>query len=88
MKKINFSEIKFRPNLFAEPAPIEDIHKQIANALWQNKDIAAGKLALKLFDHPDIELSDADVNYIKGALDNFFQWVKTPILEALGEKAE
>lgn len=88
MKKINFAEIKFRPNLFAEPAPIEDIHKQIANALWQNKDIAAGKLALRLFDKPEIELNDAEVNYIKSALDNFFQWVKAPILETLGEKTD
>ena len=88
MKKINFSEIKFRPNLFAEPAPIDDINKQLANALWQNKDIAAGRLALKLFDNPEIEVNDQEKGYIKEALGNFYQWVKQPVLEALGEKAE
>ena len=84
--KINFAEIKFRPSLFEPEAPSNDIHKQVANAIWQQKDIAAGKFALKLFDNPEIEINDAEKGYIKEAVANFFQWAKAPILEALGEK--
>lgn len=86
--KINFSEIMFRSSLFSEPAPIQDIHKQIANVIWQNKDIAAGRFALRLFDNPELEVSDEEKGYIKAALADFFQWVRVPILEALGENAE
>lgn len=86
--KINFAEIKFRPSLFEEAVEIKDFNKQLANAIWQNKDIAAGRFALKLFDNSDIEINDAEKGYIKAALDNFLQWAKAPILEALGEKVE
>ena len=86
--KINFSEIKFRPSLFDEPVTIKDFHKQLANAIWQNKDIAAGKFALSLFDNPDIEINEQEKGYIKEALGNFLQWAKSPILEALGEKED
>lgn len=88
MKKINFAEIKFRPSLFEPETTINDFHEQLANILWQHKDIAAGKLALRLFDNPEIELNETEVNYIKSALDNFFQWVQTAVLEALSEKAD
>lgn len=86
--KINFSKLKFRPSLFEPETEIKDFHKQLANALWQNKDIAVGKFALKLFDNPEIEVNDAEKGYIKEALGNFLQWARIPVLEALGEKAE
>lgn len=86
--KINFAKLKFRPSLFEPETEIKDFHKQLANALWQNKDIAVGKFALKLFDNPDIEVSDAEKGYIREALGNFLQWARIPVLEALGEKAE
>lgn len=88
MKKINFSEIKFRPNLFAEPAPIEDFHKQLAEVIYQNSDVASGRLALKLFDNPEIEVNEQELDLIKKALMNFRQWVKVAVFEALGEKVE
>lgn len=86
--KINFATLKFRPSLLAPETEIKDFHKQLANALWQNKDIAVGKFALKLFDNPEIEIDDKEKGYIKDALGQFLQWVKTPVLEALGEKVE
>ena len=87
--KINFSKLKFRPSLFEPETEIKDFHKQLANALWQNKDIAVGKFALKLFDNPEIEINDAEKGYIKEALEQFLQWVRVPVLEALSdEKAE
>lgn len=86
--KINFSELKFRPSLFEEAIEIKDFHKQLANAIWQNKDIKAGKFALALFDNPDIEVDDEQKGYIKEALGNFLQWARIPVLEALGEKED
>lgn len=84
--KINFAELKFRPSLFDAPAPIADINKQLANALWQSDEIEAGRLALRLFDNPEIEISEAEAEHIKGALQGFKQWVKEPILTALEVK--
>ena len=86
--KINFAKIKFRPSLFEKEVEIKDFHKQLANSIWQNKEIAAGKFALRLFDTPDIEINEQEKGYIKEALGNFLQWVRTPVLEALGEKVE
>lgn len=37
--KINFAAIKFRPSLSSEPVVIEDIHKQIADAIKAYKDL-------------------------------------------------
>lgn len=86
--KINFAEIKFRSNLFEDEKPIKDFHKILANTLWQSRDAKAGKVALRLFESPEIEISDDEKPYIKAGIANFAQWVKTPILEALGESVE
>ena len=88
MTKINFSEIRFRASLFAESVPIEDFHKQLAEVIYQNNDVASGRLALKLFDNPEIEVNEQELGLIKEALKNFRQWVKVAVFEALGEKAE
>lgn len=71
--KINFSNLKFRPSLLQPETEIKDFHKQLANAIWQNKDIAAGKFALKLFDNPEIEVDEQEKGYIKEALEQFLQ---------------
>lgn len=84
--KINFAAIKFRPSLLDEPVTIKDFHKQLANAIWQSKDIAAGKFALKLFDNPDIEANEQEVGFIREAVEGFTQWAKSPILEILNNK--
>ena len=84
--KINFADIKFRPSLFEVAAPIKDFNKQLANSIWQQKDIAAGKFALRLFDNPEIEVSKEEVGFIKEALGGFVQWVGVAVLEALGEE--
>ena len=88
--KINFAELKFRPSLFDEPVTIKDFHKQLANAIWQNKEIAAGDFALRIFNLPDnnltIEFGEQEKGYIKDALGGFLQWAQKPVLEAIGEK--
>lgn len=86
--KINFNKIYFRPSLFKPAAPFPGIHQQIANAIWQSRDVAAGKLAFKLFDEPEIEISDSDISYIKAALNVLPQWVRTPVLEAIKGSGE
>lgn len=84
--KINFATLKFRPSLLQPETEIKDFHKQLANILWQNKDIAVGKFALRLFDNPEIEINEQEKGYIKDAIGNMFQWAKTPVLAALGDK--
>lgn len=86
--KINFAKIKFRPLLTTEAMEIGDFHKQLANALWQSRDIAVGRFALKLFDNPEIEVNEQEKGYIISALDTFYQWAKVAVLEALGEKID
>jgi len=84
--KINFAELKFRPSLFEEAIEIKDFHKQLANAIWQSQEVAEGSFALDLFKSPEIEINDEQKEFIKKALNNFLQWAKRPVLEALGEK--
>lgn len=81
--KIDFSSIKFRPSLFEEEKTISDFHRQLANAIWQQKDVAAGRLALRLFDNPEIEIDETEKGFITEALESFVQWVKSPVLEKL-----
>jgi len=83
--KLELSKILFRPSLFEEAKPLNDFNKQLANAVWQQKDVAAGKLALKLFDSPDLDINEEEKGYIKEALEGFVQWVKSPVLEAIGD---
>lgn len=83
--KINFAAIKFRPSLSSEPVAIEDIHKQIADVIWQRKEVAAGKFALKLYDNPEVEVDETEKGYIREAVGEFRQWVAAPILEAMGD---
>ena len=79
--KINFAAIKFRPSLSSEPVVTEDIHKQIADVIWQRKEVAAGKFALRLFDSPEVEVDETEKGYIREAVGEFRQWVAAPILE-------
>ena len=83
--KINFSSIKFRPSLSSEPVVIEDINKQIADVIWQRKEVAAGKFALRLYDNPEVEVDETEKGYIREAVGEFRQWVAAPILEAMGD---
>lgn len=87
MKTIDLSAIEFRPSLFDKATTIKDFHKQLANAIWQNKEIAAGKFALALFDNPVVELTEDNKKYITEALENFLQWVKAPVLEAMASNS-
>lgn len=83
--KINFAAIKFLPSLSSEPVVIEDINKQIADVIWQRKEVAAGKFALKLYDNPEVEVDETEMGYIREAVGEFRQWVSGPILEAMGD---
>lgn len=88
--KINFAELKFKPSLFEPEVTIKDFHKQLANAIWQNKEIAAGDFALRIFNLPEnnltIEFGEQEKGFIKDALGGFLQWAQKPVLEAIGEK--
>ena len=84
--KINFNKIKFRPSLLEGEKEIKDFNKQLANVLWQSRDIAVGHFALRLFENPEIEINEQEKGYIKDALESFYQWAKVAVLEALGEK--
>ena len=85
--KINLTHIALKPTI-AGPETIIDLHKDIAEAIYQNANtLAAHSFALKLYDAKgDIEVSDEDIKHIRAILPGFKYFVQDAILKVIGEE--
>lgn len=84
--KINLTALTFKPTI-AGPEVTKDLHKDIAEAIYQQAStLAAHKFALRLYDADgDIEVSAEDIKYIKAALPGYKYYVQEAVLKIIGE---
>ena len=86
--KINLTQIKVRPSLLEEEKVL-DVQKTIADLIWREcgkEDIAKANFALKLFNAPgEIEITDAEKQYIEAVLINAKYWLADAIEKELNK---
>lgn len=85
--KINFGKIKFRPTLGDKEDVCLDVIRIIADVLWNSDSVGKGCLGLRIYENmeSEIELSEMECAYIKEEVLKMRQWVRVPILKAIGE---
>ena len=84
--KINLTKVTFKPTI-AGPEITQDLHKEIAEGIYQNAStLAAHSFALKLYDSDgEIEASEEDIKHIEDILPGFKYFVQEAILKAIGK---
>ena len=84
--KINLTQLKVRPSLLEEEKVL-DVQKIIADLIWREcgkDDIAKASFALKLFNTPgEVEITDAEKQYIEAVLVNAKYWMVEAIEKEL-----
>lgn len=86
-KLINLSKVTFKPSI-AGPEVTEDMHKVVAEAIYQNTNSAAAhSFALRLYECPgEMEATDEEIGFIKNELSGFRYFAQIGILKAIGEE--
>lgn len=89
MKTINLSKVTFKPSL-AGPEITQDVHKEVAEAIYQNATtLAQHVFAQKLFEADgDLEVSKEELGFVKDSLKGFKYFVQEGILKAIGEQGD
>ena len=86
--KINLTQIKVKPSLLEEEKVL-DVQKTIADLIWKEcgkDDIAKASFALKLFNTPgEVEITDAEKQYIEAVLVNAKYWMVEAIEKELNK---
>ncbi len=86
--KINLTQLKVRPSLLEEEKVL-DVQKIIADLIWREcgkDDIAKASFALKLFNTPgEVEITDAEKQYIEAVLVNAKYWMVEAIEKELNK---
>lgn len=86
--KINLTQLRVRPSLLEEEKVL-DVQKIIADLIWREcgkDDIAKASFALKLFNTPgEIEITDAEKQYIEAVLVNAKYWMVEAIEKELNK---
>ena len=86
--KINLTQIKVKPSLLEEEKVL-DVQKVIADLIWREcgkDDIAKASFALKLFNTPgEVEITDAEKQYIEAVLVNAKYWMVEAIEKELNK---
>lgn len=85
--KVSFKNITYYPTLDGKEPKTEDLSGIIAEAVYQNaSNFAEHKLAHRIADSKDLELTPQEASAVKRAISGFRFFVQKPILERLGEK--
>ena len=86
MSKINLTAIRLKPTI-AGPEITQDLHKDVAEAIYQNATrLAEHSFALRLYEADgDIEASPEEIKFIKAVLPGFRYFAQEAILKAIGE---
>ena len=86
--KINLTQLKVRPSLLEEEKVL-DVQKIVADLIWREcgeDDIAKASFALKLFNTPgEVEITDAEKQYIEAVLVNAKYWMVEAIEKELNK---
>ena len=86
--KINLTQLKVRPSLLEEEKVL-DVQKIVADLIWREcgkDDIAKASFALKLFNTPgEVEITDAEKQYIEAVLVNAKYWMVKAIEKELNK---
>ena len=86
--KINLTQLKVRPSLLEEEKVL-DVLKIVADLIWREcgkDDIAKASFALKLFNTPgEVEITDAEKQYIEAVLVNAKYWMVEAIEKELNK---
>ena len=86
--KINLTQLKVRPSLLEEEKVL-DVQKIIADLIWREcgkDDIAKASFALKLFNtQGEVEITDAEKQYIEAVLVNAKYWMVEAIEKELNK---
>ena len=86
--KINLTQLKVRPSLLEEEKVL-DVQKIVADLIWREcgkDDIAKASFALKLFNTPgEVEITDAEKQYIEAILVNAKYWMVEAIEKELNK---
>lgn len=86
--KINLTQLRVRPSLLEEEKVL-DVQKIIADLIWREcgkDDIAKASFALKLFNTPgEVEITDAEKQYIEAVLVNAKYWMVEAIEKELNK---
>ena len=86
--KINLTQLKVRPSLLEEEKVL-DVQKITADLIWREcgkDDIAKASFALKLFNTPgEVEITDAEKQYIEAVLVNAKYWMVEAIEKELNK---
>ena len=86
--KINLTQLKVRPSLLEE-AKVLDVQKLVADLIWREcgkDDIAKASFALRLFNTPgEVEITDAEKQYIEAVLANAKYWMVEAIEKELNK---
>ena len=86
--KINLTQLKVRHSLLEEEKVL-DVQKIVADLIWREcgkDDIAKASFALKLFNTPgEVEITDAEKQYIEAVLVNAKYWMVEAIEKELNK---
>ena len=86
--KINLTQLKVRPSLLEEEKVL-DVQKIVADLIWREcgkDDIAKASFALRLFNTPgEVEITDAEKQYIEAVLANAKYWMVEAIEKELNK---
>lgn len=86
--KINLTQLKVRPSLLEEEKVL-DVQKIVADLIWREcgkDDIAKASFALRLFNTPgEVEITDAEKQYIEAVLVNAKYWMVEAIEKELNK---
>ena len=86
--KINLTQLKVRPSLLEEEKVL-DVQKIVADLIWREcgkDDIAKASFALRLFNTPgEVEITDAEKQYIEAVLVNAKYWIVEAIEKELNK---
>ena len=86
--KINLTQLKVRPSLIEEEKVL-DVQKIVADLIWREcgkDDIAKASFALRLFNTPgEVEITDAEKQYIEAVLVNAKYWMVEAIEKELNK---
>jgi len=87
--KVSFKNITYYPTLDGKVEKCEDFSQAVAEAVYQNaSNFAEHKLAHRIADSEDLELTQPEAEVIKRAVSQWRFFLQKPILEALGETFE
>lgn len=86
--KINLTQLKVRPSLLEEEKVL-DVQKIVADLIWREcgkDDIAKASFALRLFNTSgEVEITDAEKQYIEAVLVNAKYWMVEAIEKELNK---